>query len=81
MRAIHIATTFILASAALAGCLDGGLDGGAQGKGRLAGRGLDAQAVGFPHDWAELALVTGGTHNHKDPLHHEALSTANFETI
>lgn len=47
----------------------------------FAGCLADERAMEIPHDWAARALPFGQNHDHYDHLHHQDLSTANFELL
>ncbi|HLE48308.1 MAG TPA: hypothetical protein VI818_08435, partial [Candidatus Thermoplasmatota archaeon] len=50
-------------------------------KARTARGATGQTALGFAEDWADLALVGGADHSHRDPKQHENRSTPNFETL
>lgn len=60
----------LMASLALAGCLNGNTDDGAS-----------TQLLTFPGDWSEQALAFAGNHNHANATQHAGLSTPNFNIL
>ncbi|HLE47843.1 MAG TPA: hypothetical protein VI818_06055, partial [Candidatus Thermoplasmatota archaeon] len=64
----------------LAGCLDAGTETSSERAKRL-GKAPSSETLGFDPQWSELALTTGGTHNHADHMSHAAWTTPNFETV
>lgn len=71
MRVSHLGVAWTLTLLALAGCLSSNDNNGSKATGSLT----------FAHDWAELALPYGEGHDHFDPVHHQGLSTPNFELL
>lgn len=83
MRGIPFAVGLIFVAAAFAGCVDAS-ESQSQDAGRVTRQGPGAkQTLSISPDWAELALVDERPplHDHRDPKHHENLSTPNFNIV
>jgi hypothetical protein len=83
MRPQSLFLVGVLLAGALAGCVDSSNSKSADAN-RLVRQGVGAaEILHINPDWAELALVDDlpPLHDHKNPAHHENLSTPNFKLI